>query len=271
MARAADAAPDGARGLAQPVDELGAGSRAHDLLRIASYNIHRCIGTDGKLNAARVAEVIRELECDTVGLQEVDSRPGARSDSMQLQYLAAETGMQAVPGTTILLHDRAFGNALLTRRPILDVRRHDLSFRRYEPRGALEVDLNVGGRCMRVFVMHLGLLPSERRYQMRKVLQLLREMPLDQPVVVLGDINEWLPLSRPLRWLHNLMGAPPWQRSFPVWAPLFALDRVWVRPRGSLLGFRVHRSALSRTASDHYPVMAVVGPQAVPLGDGARS
>ena len=94
---------------------------------------------------------------------------------------------------------------------------------------------------MRVFVMHLGLLPSERRFQMRKVLQILREIPMDQPVVVLGDINEWLPISRPLRWLHGLLGKPPWQRTFPVWAPMFALDRVWVRPRGSLLSFSVHR------------------------------
>ncbi len=65
---------------------------------------------------------------------------------------------------------------------------------------------------------------------------------MDQPVVVLGDINEWLPLSRPLRWLHGLLGKPPWQRTFPVWAPMFALDRVWVRPRGSLLSFSVHRT-----------------------------
>jgi endonuclease/exonuclease/phosphatase family metal-dependent hydrolase len=97
------------------------------------------------------------------------------------------------------------------------------------------------------------------------VLKILRAMPKDQPVVVVGDINEWLPLSRPLRWLHGLMGKPPWQRTFPVYAPMFALDRVWVRPRGSLLQFNVHRSKLSRYASDHFPVKAVVTPEAVPL------
>jgi endonuclease/exonuclease/phosphatase family metal-dependent hydrolase len=237
----------------------------HEPLRIGSYNVHKCVGTDGRRNVERVARVIRELDCDTVGLQEVDSRPGPHSDSRQLEFLAAATEMQAVPGSTIIRHDRSYGNALLTRRKILDVRRHDLSFRRFEPRGALEVDLEVAGSFMRVFVMHLGLLPYERRYQMRIVLKLLREMPVDQPVVVLGDINEWLPISRPLRWLHGLLGTPPRQRSFPVWAPMFALDRVWVRPRGSLLDFRVHRSQLSRRASDHFPVRAVVAPEAVPL------
>lgn len=234
-------------------------------LRIGSYNIHRCVGTDGRCDVKRVAEVISEMGCDTIGLQEVDSRPGEHSESRQLEFLARETGMQAVAAATILKHDRSYGNALLTRRKILDVRRHDLSFLRFEPRGALEVDLDVAGSCVRVFVMHLGLLPIERRYQMRKVLEILRAMPLDQPVVVVGDINEWLPLSRPLRWLHGLLGTPPWQRTFPVYAPMFALDRVWVRPRGSLLQFGVHRSRLSRYASDHFPVKALVAPEAVAL------
>jgi endonuclease/exonuclease/phosphatase family metal-dependent hydrolase len=236
-------------------------------LRVGSYNIHRCVGTDGRCDVQRVAAVIKEMGCDTIGLQEVDSRPGEHSDSHQLEHLAEATGMQAIAAATILKHDRAYGNALLTRRKVLDVRRHDLSFLRFEPRGALEVDLEVAGSCMRVFVMHLGLLPIERRYQMRKVLKILREMPMDQPVVVLGDINEWLPFSRPLRWLHGVLGRPPWQRTFPVYAPMFALDRVWVRPRGSLLQFGVHRSQLSRYASDHFPVTAVVAPEAVLQSD----
>jgi endonuclease/exonuclease/phosphatase family metal-dependent hydrolase len=237
----------------------------YEPLHVASYNIHRCKGTDGRRDVKRVAEVIHELGCDTIGLQEVDSRGGPGTDSAQLEYLAEATGMQSVAGTTIIRHDRDYGNALLTRRKILAVKRHDLSFRRFEPRGALEVDLDVSGAMIRVFVMHLGLLPYERRFQMRKVLTILREMPMDQPVVVVGDINEWLPISRPLRWLHGLLGTPPRQRSFPVWAPMFALDRVWVRPRGSLLEFSVHRSALARRASDHYPVKAVVAPEAVSL------
>jgi len=236
-----------------------------DVLHVGSYNIHRCVGTDLHCDVERVAKVIRELDCDTIGLQEVDSRPSDRSDSMQLEYLAKATGMEPVAGTTLIRHDGEYGNALLTRRRIIDVKRHDLSYGRYEPRGALEVDLDVQGHTMRIFVMHLGLLPSERRFQMRKVLEALRRIPPDQPVVVLGDINEWLPLGRPLRWLHNLLGKPPWQRTFPVWAPMFALDRVWVRPVGSLLDFRVHRSPLSRRASDHYPVTARVLPAAVPL------
>lgn len=255
MAAVADILPDPAEAAAPPPE--------FEPLHIGSYNVHRCLGTDRRRDVKRVAEVIQEMGCDTIGLQEVDSHHDARSDSGQLEYLAKATGMQAVAGTTILKHDRAYGNALLTTRKIIDVRQHDLSYRRFEPRGALEVDLEVAGTCLRVFVMHLGLLPMERRFQMRKVLEILRAMPMDHPVVVVGDINEWLPLSRPLRWLHGVLGTPPWQRTFPVYAPMFALDRVWVRPRGSLLQFSVHRSKLSRYASDHFPVKAVVAPEAV--------
>jgi endonuclease/exonuclease/phosphatase family metal-dependent hydrolase len=258
MAAAADILPEGGLAAVVPPPDF-------ETLHIGSYNVHKCVGVDGRRDVERIAQVLREMQCDTIGLQEVDSRPGPTSDSMQLEYLAKATGMQAVAGAAIIRHDREYGNALLTSRKILDVRRHDLSFRKYEPRGALEVDIEVSGSCMRVFVMHLGLFPAERRFQMRKVLKILRAMPSDQPVVVLGDVNEWLPLGRPLRWLHGLLGKPPWLRTFPVYAPMFALDRVWVRPTGSLLQFSVHRSKLSRRASDHFPVKAVVTPEAVPL------
>src|SRR5438093_1248771 len=87
-------------------------------LRIASYNVHGCVGTDGRKDAARIAEVIRELECDTVGLQEVDYR---------LDYIAGRVAMHCVPGLTLVRHDGPFGNALLTTRKVLDVRRSALA------------------------------------------------------------------------------------------------------------------------------------------------
>jgi endonuclease/exonuclease/phosphatase family metal-dependent hydrolase len=229
-----------------------------DCLRISTYNIHRCVGMDGREDAPRVARVLAELNCDTIGLQEVDNQPDRRHDSMQLDFLAKTAHMIGIPGHTIVRHEGHFGNALLTRRQVLGVRQHDLSFNRREPRGALEVDLDVEGEIVRVIVTHLGLRPAERRFQVRKMLELLHDIPADRHVVVLGDINEWLPLGRPLRWLHGMLGRAPAERSFPVWLPMFALDRVWVRPRRNLLAFETHRTATSRVASDHLPVKAIV-------------
>jgi endonuclease/exonuclease/phosphatase family metal-dependent hydrolase len=229
-----------------------------DSLRIASYNIHGCLGTDGRVDVARVARVIIETGCDTVGLQEVDNQPGERHDSMQLDFLGSATRMEALAGHTLVRQQGHFGNALLTRRPVLTVRRHVLSFGSREPRGALDVDLDVAGRVVRVLVTHLGLSPAERRFQVKKLLRLLHDIPPEQTVLVLGDINEWLPLGRPLRWLHGMLGEAPAERTFPSRFPLFALDRVWVRPRHILLAFGAHQSPAARLASDHLPVKAIV-------------
>lgn len=229
-----------------------------DCLRIASYNLHGCVGRDGREDAARVARVIEDVGCDTVGLQEVNTRSGGEHASLQLDYLADTLGMRGVPGPTILRHDGHFGNALLTRRPVLAIRRHDFSYSKREPRNALDVDLDVEGDKVRVIVTHLGLKPAERRFQVRKLLELIRSIPMHERVVVCGDINEWLPLSRPLRWMHRMLGRSPAERSFPAHRPMFALDRVWVRPRHALLACGTHRSPEAACASDHLPVKAIV-------------
>lgn len=220
-----------------------------ECLRIASYNVHGCRGSDGKKDAARIARVIEELGCDTIGLQEVDYR---------LDYIAQKLGMHAIPGLTLARHDGPFGNALLTRRKVLDVRRLGFTYSGREPRNALDVDLEVNGETVRVIVTHLGLWPAERRYQVKKILEMIRATPSYERVVVLGDINEWLPLGRPLRWMNALFGRCPAERSFPSRWPLVALDRVWVRPRHALLALKAHRTALAEAASDHLPVKAII-------------
>jgi len=220
-----------------------------ECLRIASYNVHGCSGTDGKKDAQRIVQVIDELGCDTVGLQEVDYR---------LDYIARKLGMQAIPGLTLARHDGPFGNALLTRRKVLDVRRLGFTYSRREPRNALDVDLEVNGETVRVIVTHLGLWPAERRYQVKKILEMIRATPSYERVIVLGDINEWLPLGRPLRWMNALFGRCPAERSFPSRWPLVALDRVWVRPRHALLALKAHRTPLAELASDHLPVKAII-------------
>jgi endonuclease/exonuclease/phosphatase family metal-dependent hydrolase len=224
------------------------GQLGADCLRIASYNVHGCVGCDGRDDPARIAEVIAELGCDTVGLQEVH----------HLDTLSRSTAMTVIEGQPHMWHERHVGNALLTRRQVLAVRRHEFGLQGREPRSALDVDLEAGGEKVRVIVTHLGLPPAERRYQVKKLLFLIKQNPLHERVIVLGDINEWLPLGRPLRWMHALLGRSPAERSYPSRWPLFALDRVWVRPRHALLAFGVHRSALAALASDHLPVKAII-------------
>jgi len=226
-------------------------------LRVASYNIHECVGADGTRDPDRIADVLREIDADVVGLQEVDARPSATSASMQMQYLAAALGYQAVAGPTLVRAGGEYGNALLTRRTVLDVRQIDLTVYRREPRGALDVHLDVDGTTVRVVVTHLGLLPGERRTQVRRLLDLLGDGGDRSEVVVLcGDINEWFAVGRPLRWLHARLGRTPGLPTFPALLPIFALDRIWVHPHTALVTMSPHGSATARQASDHLPLTA---------------
>jgi endonuclease/exonuclease/phosphatase family metal-dependent hydrolase len=224
-------------------------------LRVVSYNIHECVGRDRRRDPGRVADVLREIDADVVGLQEVDARPGLGTESMQMQYLADALGLHAIAGPTIQRDDGHYGNALLTRRPVLDVRKIDLTVYRREPRGAIDADLDVDGTVVRVIVTHLGLLPGERRIQVRRLLDAMREGE-NRLVVLCGDINEWFAIGRPLRWLHARLGFSRAIPTFPTLFPVFALDRVWVSPRTALAGIRPHATAGARIASDHLPLTA---------------
>jgi endonuclease/exonuclease/phosphatase family metal-dependent hydrolase len=224
-----------------------------DCLRVASYNLHGCVGSDRRRDPARIAEVIRALGCDTVGLQEVYALPA----------LASATRMQAVAGPDIVWRGMHLGNALLTRRRVLSSRHHDYSWKDREPRSILDVELEVDDAPLRVLVAHFGLSRRERRFQVHRLVELLHATPKEERVVILGDLNEWLPLASPLSWLHELLGQTPAVRTFPAWWPIFALDRVWTRPHHSLLAVEAYRSKTSAAASDHLPLRALVGATAL--------
>lgn len=212
---------------------------------------------DGRRDPARIAQVIRDLHADIIGLQEVDSCSNGVRDSHQLDYLANATGFRAVAGPTLQRKDGHFGNALLTNYSIVAVRHLDLSVPGREPRGALVVDLDVAGETIRVIVTHFGLRAAERRYQARCLLTTLAQESV-RLLVVLGDINEWSPAGRPSRWLETYLGSVPTLRTFPAVFPLFPLDRIWTKPRDAFVNVRVTNTQLTRIASDHLPIMAAI-------------
>ena len=226
-------------------------------ISIGSYNIHSCIGLDRKCSPSRIASVLKELDCDIYALQEVDNEPSDDEDSRQLEYLSEAMGMAAIPGLRIVRNSGEYGNALLTRLPVLSVHRHDLSFGKWlEPRGALDVELDVGGRALRVIATHLGLSRSERRFQWRQLLAAIAASPPDHPTIVLGDMNEWFPHAGTLRDAHKILGealAPP---EFPSFWPFLALTRIWVRPVKAIVSVKVHATPLAKRASDHLPLRA---------------
>jgi endonuclease/exonuclease/phosphatase family metal-dependent hydrolase len=229
------------------------------LLTAVSYNIHQCVGIDGKRDPERIAAVIQHTKADIVGLQEVDLKPLGAKKSHQLDYLAEATGMTAVAGPTIRGADIEFGNALLTSREIIQVRLYDLTVVRRQPRGVIDADLVCDGKIIRVLVTHFGLALNERRRQTQSLLKIMRHQKTSYALtLVIGDINEWRPRGFALYSLNSHLGRAPSPRSFPSFFPVFALDRIWVKPRGALLHVKITKHGLARTASDHLPVLATV-------------
>ena len=227
------------------------------LIPVLSYNIHECVGCDGRRDPSRIAEVIKQSGAQIVGLQEVHSDLSGEDHLHQMNYLSAVTGLHAVAGPAVERRNGHYGNVLLTSCKVLALHKIDLSYRSREPRGAIDADLDIGGEPVRVIVTHLGLLPAERRFQVRKLLDILKHKRT-RIVLLLSDFNEWLPTRRALHWIHTELGKTALIRTFPSRFPIFALDRIWVSPPAALTELSCCRTALSRVASDHLPLKAVI-------------
>jgi endonuclease/exonuclease/phosphatase family metal-dependent hydrolase len=222
---------------------------------VASYNIHRGVGNDRRLDLARVADVIAETNADVVGLQEV-IREAGHDHADQAAFLAARLGMTLVMGETRAHGRGTYGNAVLTRLPIASSARCDLSWGKREARGCLRVDIAVAGTTLHVFNCHLGLNLRERRRQFALLggfIVVSHQLP--GPRVLMGDFNEWHfgPITRGLR---REFSSPMrrMRRTHPSWFPLFKLDRIYWDVALEGREFHVHRSRLARVASDHLPV-----------------
>ena len=230
-------------------------------LRVATYNVHACVGRDGCYDPDRVATVIAELDADVVALQEFTYPASVAIETRTPVVFAAMDRYECALGPTRQRTRRAatecFGNALLTRHPIVDVHRIDLSMERREPRGALAATIDAGGVPLHVLATHLGLRIHERRFQVRQILNYLDSVR-DSTVVVLGDFNDWLPGRSAAHVLDRRLGRPPRPATFPVAWPLVALDRIWVAPTHALQRISVHATLAARLASDHLPVVAEI-------------
>jgi len=199
--------------------------------------------------------VLREIDADVIGLQELDSHSEPGSVSEQMLILSDALEMAAAPGLTIVSEERRYGNALLTRAKLLAVRRVDISVCSFEPRGILDADLRVGTTCLRVLVTHLGRNRLERRWQSARLLDVLADGP-GGPAVLTGDLNEWWPVSSGMRAIRRVLPQAKTVRSFPAGFPLLSLDQIRARPPARIRTLWSHRSPLSRVASDHLPVVA---------------
>ena len=222
-------------------------------MRLLTWNIHGCVGTDGRHAPDRIAEVIDAVTPDLIALQELDVR---RDDAGAVfASLNDHLGDHVVEARTLQEGVGWYGHVFASRWPVVDVEVHDLSVRRREPRKAIEATVATPGGRLRVVAVHLGLQRAERRQQLARLRPLIeRRDPASVATLLVGDVNDW-PWSRITDWrLRGAFRPSPAPPTFPAGWPVLALDRVWCRPHSLLQSVDAERRW--PRASDHLPLVA---------------
>lgn len=234
------------------------------VIRVATYNIHKCRGMDGRTRPQRVADVLRELSVDVIALQEVVSLSGGKREQNQAQFLADALGFEFRIGETRKLRGAAYGNVVLSRFPVKEVEVYELPAARREPRGCIRCDLEVApGKVVHVFNIHLGTGYLERRRQAQILMsrEILGSPRVKHARLVLGDFNEWTRglVSRLLQQEFESVDIElhlQRKRTYPGMLPLMHLDHMYFDRELALEKFLLHRSRMALMASDHLPLLA---------------
>lgn len=233
-------------------------------IRIATYNIHKCRGLDRRVNVGRIRTVLREIGADVIALQEVAWPAEVVHEQHQVRYLAEHLGFYYRVGETRRWGKRVYGNAVLSRFPIVSAHHYDLTHRRYERRGCLRVDVVLPNeRLLHVFNVHLALIPRDRRSQVHKLMsgEFLFNPELCGASIVLGDFNEG-PRGAATQLLRtrfqrvNILYRSRPAKTYPGIIPLFHLDHIYFDANLKVEAAQLHRSSTALIASDHAPIVA---------------
>ncbi len=251
------------------------------LLRVVTYNVHRCIGTDGRLSPQRIAEVIASCQADIVALQELDVGRARTGGIDQADVIARELDMEMHFHPAVRVGQELYGNAILSALPLRPVKAGLLpGLRRWpnlEPRGAIWSLIGADGGSLQVINTHLGLLGRERLAQVEALLgpEWLGHGDCRGPIILLGDLNAGpsSPACRSLasRFKEARRLVQPSRRhaTFPTRAPFLCIDHVFVSHHIDVLRATAVRTPLTRVASDHLPLVVDVQTAALPYSCAA--
>lgn len=229
------------------------------MMRVASYNIRKSIGTDRRRRPERTLEVLNEIGADVIALQEADRRFGARIGVIPLRMLEEHSDYAHVPFEMRAGSLGWHGNAILLRKSAEIIRREVIHLPALEPRGAVLADIEINGAKLRIVGMHLDLSGLWRRRQAHALLHHLDACE-PMPTVMMGDLNEWSSRSGCLRDFGKHFAFAECGKSFHARRPVAMLDRIMVSEHLQVADSGVHHSASARKASDHLPIWADLKP-----------
>jgi len=228
------------------------------MIKVASYNMRKSIGTDRRRRPERTLEVLLEVDADVIALQEADRRFGAREAVLTQNLLAEHSPWKPVQFGMRARSMGWHGNALLVRKEAEILGCEALHLPTLEPRGAVMADLRINGQPLRVIGMHLDLSGLWRRRQAHAILTHLAACASSMPTVMMGDLNEWSAHGGCLRDFAQHFAFAATGKSFHARRPMARLDRIMASPELEIGDCGVHQSMAARTASDHLPVWAEV-------------
>lgn len=234
--------------------------------RLLTYNVHRCVGVDRRLDVARIAAVIAEHEPDVVCLQELDVGRARTGGVDQAHAIAELLSMSFRFHPAMRVEEELYGDAILTHRPERLVRAASLPTirgMRLEPRGALWSAIDFDGVEANIFNTHLGLVPREQRLQAAALVgrDWLSHPERRGPTILTGDFNA-TSITRPYQAIvghladaQRTLGLRPTVKTFPSSFPAIRIDHCFVSPQVRVTGVRAPFSPLARMASDHLPLI----------------
>jgi endonuclease/exonuclease/phosphatase family metal-dependent hydrolase len=219
---------------------------------------------DRRKDAARIADVLRELNADVIALQEVIADSSGKPEADQPAFIASLlSGYRACFGEARQHLGAPYGNAVLSRLPVRGSQVYDLTRAGRERRGCLRVDIECGEQLLHVFDVHLGTSFFERRHQGRKLIStdVLKSAELKYPSIVVGDFNEWTRglASRLMSTHYKSVEARlhlKRRKTYPGVLPLLTLDHFYFDERLELVSAELVRTKLAKVASDHLPIVA---------------
>jgi endonuclease/exonuclease/phosphatase family metal-dependent hydrolase len=228
-------------------------------VRVATYNIHRGRGLDGRTRISRIAAVLASIDADIVALQEVVGasplRPG------QAAELGAALAMGWVMAPTRHLRTALFGNVVLSRFPIRQHMQYDLTWKTCEPRACQRVDVELDDHALHFYNVHLGTSLLERRHQAARLANLVHDRRVLGPKIVLGDFNEWARglatdvLGQRLQSV-DLRTHLRRRRTYPGFFPILHLDHIYFEGQVEVLRVALPKDRMAKMASDHLPLVA---------------